>query len=114
MFYARKRAFVSEIFLIVMMSFLSLCEAMNEYLYRKAAIGRQLEDYLDVFRKEALLIETLKCRVVRNEEMISYELPEGRVEISVTEKGCIASFQGVSMEFEIKDGMIVAASFLGV
>ncbi len=97
-----------------MMSFLSLCGAMNEYLYRKAVIGRQLEDYLEIFRKEAVLIETLKCHVARNEELSSYELPEGRVEISVTEKGCIASFQGVSMEFEICDGMIVAASFLGV
>ncbi len=97
-----------------MMSFLSLCSAMNEYLYRKAAIEKELEDYLAVFRKEAVLIESLKCRFARNEEPVSYDLPEGRVEVSAREKGCVASFQGISMEFEVRDGMIVAASFLCV
>ena len=95
-----------------MMSFLNLCTAMNEYLYRKASIERELEEYLDVFQKEAILIGSLKCHAAADEELSSYDLPEGRVEVTTEEKGCRASFQGIVMTFEIEDGVVVSASFL--
>ena len=87
---------------------------MSECLESGARIRKELEEYRTVFEKEAVLIGSLKCRLLRKEEMTSYELYGEPVRIHEEENGFTAEYRGLTMRFTTEGDRITSASFVGV
>lgn len=68
----------------------------------------RLEDYQELFRKEAAVIGYAKCRLASKQDLEDFHVQGCRVSVSRTSKGYLLSFDGYSMEIAVYDGQIMS------
>ncbi|MBQ1478400.1 MAG: hypothetical protein IIZ33_09690 [Erysipelotrichaceae bacterium] len=107
---SERKAFISEIFLIIFLNCLNLSLLQISYLETYSRIMEGMEDYLEIFGREAVILERLKCHYLNEEE----GTPEGDsrlVSINGKEYTYSLIFEGRTCTYTVEDRMITSFRF---
>ena len=82
--------------------------AMNNYLYLSNKTYKELEEYIDVFEKESIVIDKFKCLLLQEEEIDDFSINGNNVNVYKNNNEYTLLFDGLILQLFTKDKMIMS------
>ena len=82
--------------------------AMNNYLYLSNKTYKELEEYIDVFEKESIVIDKFKCLLLQEEEIDDFSVNGNNVNVYKNNNEYTLLFDGLTLQLFTKDKMIMS------
>ena len=95
-------------FMIVMMNSLTMISAMNNYLYLSNQTYKELEEYTKIYKIESIILDKVKCMLLREEELIDFNIDDYYVEIYGNDNNYSLYVDNLIIDINIKDKMIIS------
>ena len=86
---------------------MTLIVAKSEYIYSANYVYSNLKDYMDIYEKEAYIINYLKCALVRNEDIGDFYINDCYVDVNKNSDGYDLYFDSYVMSIEVYDKQII-------
>lgn len=93
-------------FLILMMTSMSLILTMSEYIINANEIYIALKDNIEEFKKEALIIDYVKCVLINKEELNDFYIDETYVSVYQNAEYYYLDYDDIELKLEVVDGVI--------
>lgn len=81
--------------------------AKSDYIYKADLVYENLKEYEDVFRMEAIVIDRVKCMLVRNEELDDFSIQGIYVSVYHQENGYDLYFGAYHMKLVVYEKQII-------
>ena len=81
---------------------------MNNYLYLSNNAYKELEEYLDIFEKESIILDKFKCLLLKEEEIYDFSVNGYYVDVIKNDNTYVLLFDGLTIELLTKDKMIMS------
>ena len=81
---------------------------MNNYLYLSNKTYKELEEYIDVFEKESIVIDKFKCLLLQEEEIDDFSVNGNNVNVYKNNNEYTLLFDGLTLQLFTKDKMIMS------
>lgn len=82
--------------------------AMNNYLYLSNKTYKELEEYIDIFEKESIVIDRFKCLLLREEEIDDFSVNGNSVSVYKNNNEYTLLFDNLTLQLFTKDKMIMS------
>lgn len=82
--------------------------AMNNYLYLSNKTYKELEEYIDIFEKESIVIDRFKCLLLREEEIDDFSVNGNSVNVYKNNNEYTLLFDNLTLQLFTKDKMIMS------
>ena len=82
--------------------------AMNNYLYLSSKTYKELEEYIDIFEKESIIIDKFKCLLLQEEEIDDFSINGNNVNVYKNNNEYTLLFDGLTLQLFTKDKMIMS------
>ena len=82
--------------------------AMNNYLYLSNKTYKELEEYIDIFEKESIVIDKFKCLLLQEEEIDDFSVNGNNVNVYKNDNEYTLLFDGLTLQLFTKDKMIMS------
>ena len=81
---------------------------MNNYLYLSNKTYKELEEYIDVFEKESIVIDKFKCLLLQEEEIDDFSVNGNNVNVYKNNNEYTLLFDDLILQLFTKDKMIMS------
>lgn len=81
---------------------------MNNYLYLSNKTYKELEEYIDIFEKESIVIDRFKCLLLREEEIDDFSVNGNSVNVYKNNNEYTLLFDNLTLQLFTKDKMIMS------
>ena len=88
---------------------MSLIVAKSEYIYSANSVYSSLREYVGIYKKEAYIINYLKCALLRNEDIGDFYFDDCYVDVNKNSDGYDLYFDNYVMNIEVYDKQIIGA-----
>lgn len=82
--------------------------AMNNYLHLSNKTYKELEEYIDIFEKESIVIDKFKCLLLQEEEIDDFSINGNNVNVYKNNNEYTLLFDGLTLQLFTKDKMIMS------
>ena len=82
--------------------------AMNNYLYLSNKTYKELEEYIDIFEKESIVIDKFKCLLLQEEEIDDFSVNGNNVNVYKNNNEYTLLFDDLILQLFTKDKMIMS------